>query len=246
MKLNFQYICLVFALAFCFSCKKENMCDCLKSTGDIITKDIEVTAFTSIEVQSNVNVYITQDTVCSVRVEAGKHLMKSITAQVSNGMLTLDNNNRCNFMRSYKKPINIYVRVKDLSELVHRGSGQVISTNTIKQNMFTANVWSSGNIELLLDLNDASFNLHVNSGDMTLRGISGVSRVYSAGNGIVNAGELVTGYTYLNNKSTGDIYVNVTKEFYPQINWTGNVYYSGNPPLVQPGPLNGKGKLIAY
>src|SRR3954464_7455314 len=89
------FLALVFVIS---SCKKENMCDCLKSTGDIITQEREAGDFTDLSVYDNVNVILTQDSINSITIEAGKHLMSGIKTKVESGRLTIENTNTCNWV----------------------------------------------------------------------------------------------------------------------------------------------------
>ncbi len=235
---------LLFIAIALFSCKKEHMCDCFKSTGEMVKEERSQGGFHTIELESNINLIITQDTFNRLEVEAGSHLINGIITEVSDSVLKIRNENRCNMVRSYKKPVNVYVSMPKVQELIHRGSGKISCTNTITGKEVKTGSWSSGDIELTLNVTSAIFSLNVNSGDITAKGFAGESYVYSAGNGFVNNAELETGYTFLHTKSTGECFIYVTKEFYPAIDWTGNVYYTGSPYLLE-AELNGKGRLIA-
>lgn len=219
------------------------MCDCLKSTGSIVSEERSTPHFNKLEVSGTINVFITQDTFRSVKVEAGKNLIKHISTEVKGGVLVMKNNNRCNFVRSYQVPINVFITADSIVDIIHRGSGRISSTNTLQCHTLFTNTWSSGDMDLSVNVNTGRFNLHVNSGDVNLRGFAWDSYIHTAGNGFVNAGNLQTDYTHINGMSTGETFVKVAKEFYPQIKWTGNVHYSGDPYLID-AQLSGKGQLI--
>ncbi len=57
------------------SCKKENRCDCIKRTGPIVKETRVLAEFTRVEAEDNLNVFITQDTVQEVVIEAGENKM---------------------------------------------------------------------------------------------------------------------------------------------------------------------------
>src|ERR1035437_4176093 len=87
----------LFLVALFSTCKKENLCDCIKRTGAIVTETRTINGFDSIVVQDNMNVFIIQDPNFEVKVEAGKNIVPLITTSVVNGTLTISNNNRCNW-----------------------------------------------------------------------------------------------------------------------------------------------------
>ena len=78
------------------------MCDCLKSTGDIIKEQRFVKDFTTLVVHDNIFVTLTQDTENSLEVEAGENLLSLIKTDVDGGTLTITNDNSCNWVLSYK------------------------------------------------------------------------------------------------------------------------------------------------
>lgn len=67
-------IVLVILLAF-ISCEKPS--DCVESTGDIIVKDVEVTAFNRLEVHPGIAVVITEGTEYKVQIQTGETSWKT-------------------------------------------------------------------------------------------------------------------------------------------------------------------------
>src|SRR3972149_5567093 len=98
--LNFWLVIGMFPLAS--ACKKDKP-DCFKSTGDLVREQREVGDFSSMEVYNNVNVVISQDTLNQVIIEAGENLLEEITTEINGATLVIRNNNKCNWVRSYKK-----------------------------------------------------------------------------------------------------------------------------------------------
>jgi hypothetical protein len=90
---------------FSLSCNKENRCDCFKSTGDITSESRNISDFKKIILEDNINLYITPDTIYSLTIEAGAHLLKSIKTEVTDSCLILKNENKCNWVRNYKDKI---------------------------------------------------------------------------------------------------------------------------------------------
>jgi hypothetical protein len=225
------------------SCKKENMCDCFKGTGANTREERTAGDFTEIVSHQDVNVILTPGTENKITVEAGENLVPLIETSIVDGALLLRNNNRCNWVRSFKNVINVYVTVKDLQKISVRGSGSFTSTDTLRAADFTSDIWSSGDINLLISAGTTHSNIHANVGDITLKGYSGVSYIYSAGNGFIHLGGLTSDYTFLRNKGTGDCYVTSYKQLEAEILHIGNVYYSG-PGTVTKAYITGTGRLI--
>ena len=241
MKKGFYHIILLLFLLY--SCKRENMGDCFKSTGEIITEVRMVAKFDKLYVEDNVNVFITIDSIREVRIEAGKNLIPLITTEVVNNQLTIKNNNRCNWVRSYKHKVNAYITVNDIKHIHNNGYGKIVSTDTIETDIIRISVENQGDVELILKADYTYCDMH-SSGDIILKGWTGVNEISTYGSNWVRCSGLRTGYTYLWSHTTGDCYVNVTKELGAYIYSIGNVYYSGNPPSVIT-EINGSGQVIS-
>jgi hypothetical protein len=81
------------------------------------------------------------------------------------------------------------------------------------------------------------------SPDMKVRGITGVNYVYSAGYGVIYCQDLRSTFLFMRNTSTNDCYVWVTHELGYEIMSLGNIYYRGDPSIIN-GSVTGSGKLI--
>ena len=91
------------------SCKKESMCDCVKSTRatNVIYHDVK--DFNCIFIRDKMDLYLTQGPEFEVRVEAGENLQRLIKTELDGETLRVFNNNRCNFVRGYDRKIRVYV-----------------------------------------------------------------------------------------------------------------------------------------
>ncbi|HET6245970.1 MAG: DUF2807 domain-containing protein [Bacteroidetes bacterium] len=237
---TFYYILFSFSLIL-FSCKKENMNDCVKSTGEIITEHRAVNDFDSILVHNNITLYLKYDSVSSIVVEAGKNLVPLVETSIENNKLIIRNNNRCNFMRSYKPPVNVIVSISDLKHLNLAGSGDIFSLNTLVLERVRMVNSGIGDINLEIDAGYLYTQIY-GSGGINLSGKAAVSEIYSTGNCFMQCENLVTGYTYLHSNTTGNIYVNVEKELGVNIIGSGDVYYLGKPDITKLN-ITGKGTL---
>lgn len=239
-------IILIFAaLLVMISCKKENRSDCFKSTGNIIKEERVAGDIKKIELYENVNLIITQDTVNKIIVEAGENLLPLIITEMDNDTLVIKNNNKCNWVRSFKKEINVYVTVKDLARIITYGSGDVISTNTLTNDFFMLEMWSGGgSADLTINASESYFKIHTGSSDITVKGFSNFNYIYLGGNGWIWCDNLSTNYTVVNSLGTGDCYVNASQTLNVSIFNIGNVHYSGDPLSIIYTDTSGTGELI--
>ncbi len=241
-----KIILMFAALLVMISCKKENRSDCFKSTGNIIKEERVAGNIKKIELYENINLIITQDTVNKITVEAGEHLLPLIITEMDNDTLVIKNNNKCNWVRSFKKEINVYVTVKDLAQITTYGSGDVISTNTLTNDFLMLEMWSGGgSADLTINATESYFKIHTGSSDITVKGFSNSNYIYLGGNGWMWCDNLFTNFTEVTSLGTGDCYVNVSQALNVSIYYIGNVYYSDNSNLsIIYTDTSGAGKLI--
>lgn len=225
-------------------CKKDSFCNCLKKTGDEVSEDREVSSFTSIEMNNNVDVIIKPDTTYKITVTCGKNLVDGIKTEVVNNKLIIRNINKCNWMRDFKNTFTVEVAVKDLTQLTNNGSGNLYFSDTLYQPEFQVDNWSgTGTLNLLLHCNETRLKLHTGPADINASGYTAVGYIYTAGNGFCNTRNLVSDYCYVTTKSTGDVNVTAVKELQAEIKYNGDVYYSGSPATIK-SVITGNGKLI--
>ena len=226
------------------SCEKLDVGDCFMGAGNtiIVTRDLD--DFNHISLNDNINLIITQDTRCGVKIEAGENLIPSIITEVSDHRLIIRNNNICNWVRSYNKEIDVYVSVEELISIEYISSGNVLSTNTIVTDSLSVAVWDgSGIIDLDIETRISALSLHYGAVNFSVRGKSNVNFIYAASYGPFFCENLETAFTFMNNRGSNDCYVYCTKHLGVDIEYTGNIYYKGNPETISAN-ITGTGQLI--
>lgn len=242
--MNIRIYLVILTTMILASCGKDQLCNCLKKTGDEITEVRSVSSFSSIEMNNNVDVVIIPDTFYSIKVTCGKNLVDGIKTEVKNNRLEIRNINKCNWLRDFENSFTVEVTVRDLNQLTNNGSGNLSFADTLITPEFQVDNWNgTGTLSLLLDCNETRFKLHTGPADIVAVGRSDVGYIYSAGNGYCNTKNLINDYCYVTTKSTGDCFVSVTKEVGVNIEYVGDVYYSGTPYKIDQ-QITGSGKLI--
>lgn len=238
--LLFLFLCILSG-----SCKKENRYDCLKGTGNITCREEALSEFKVLQIEDLFQVYITSDTLNKIHLEGGENLLPLISYEVHGDTLVLQNNNKCNWVRSYKKKLYAYFNVKSLQEIVVNGESDIFTAGVWRGNEMFVNVWAGiASTDLAIDCDKFHLNVHAGTGNYTLKGKAGVSYIYSMGNSYVFANSLASYFTYITNSSTGDCFVNATNEIGAKISSSGNIYYTGNPPKLELDHPSGDGELI--
>jgi hypothetical protein len=242
MARNIIYILIFMLLAT--ACSKMNPGDCFKSTGEVTTEARDASAFRFLHIYNNVDVFLSYGAEYSIEVHAGKNIMNGIKTRIDDNTLSIKNENTCNWVRSYEKPLEVYITTPTLDSIVYQASGNLTSTNQFSTDSLKLDVLEgAGTIDLNVNASRSTYNLHYGTVDLNVRGYSHISYLYSGGYGPANLRNLRTVYTYLTNNSTNNCFVWSTLSLDVKIENVGDVYYWGDPQIVNFSGT-GSGKLI--
>jgi hypothetical protein len=230
---------------FISGCSEEGGFDCFMPTGEVKKEPRYVSAFHFIEIHDNINLFLTQDTLVNkLEVEAGENLLPGITTEVENGHLYLRNENTCNWVRKFDIPVNVYISFSRLDSMIFRAAGDLTFTTPWQNDSIQFDVWEgAGNIDLKLDVFKSRVYVHYGVVSIVMSGNSQVSYLSNKGYGPVDAQGLFTKYSYLNTLSPNDCIIWAENEIGVTIDNIGNVYYKGDPAVINK-QLNSSGRLI--
>ena len=221
------FFCVIAVVGW--SCKKTSICECFEAAGKPASIIRTIDGFNQIVVNDDINVFISQGAQ-QVEIQGGENLIENIATNVSGGVLTLQNNNICDWMRSYKKSIiNVYITIPNLTSILSNGVGSIQSTDTLRFDTLQIQTKSASDINLLLRSKSVYAHMFGTS-DLTLTGSADLFECnFFAGTGFVYCDGFKSGYTFISHNSTGDCYVSPLGELDVIIYKYGNVYYKGSP-----------------
>jgi Putative auto-transporter adhesin, head GIN domain len=224
-----------------YSCGKDSKCG--KSTGEIQTFTRDLAAFEKMNVYDKIQLELKPSSVNRATITCGKNLVDFIITENQGNELTIRNENKCDFLRSYKKEIKIVLEFTSLSKINFVGAGNVTCTDTIKQSYFEViGEGCSGDFNLLVNTDSIRFTLATGNSNVNLSGKTNLAYFYSGGTSIIDASKMAAKVCLANNSGTGDFKLNAIDYLYAQIEEFGNIYYSGNPSVDKKG--SGRGQLI--
>jgi hypothetical protein len=256
LKLNLFLIVLLFLPAI--ACNSITIGNTIRGSGNIITKDYDVSGFNGVTLAGFGDVYITQGETEELSVETDDNLFDQLDIQVRGDELILSMKPNVNLDPS--KSIIYHLTVKDLNNITLAGSGNIYS-DPIQTSDMKILLAGSGNIEVKglsgdgLDINLAgsgnitveqidvtSVDTSINgSGDIRLDGKADHQTIKVNGSGSYSAGDLETAKADISIAGSGNLTVWVTDELDIHVNGSGDVSYYGRPAVNQSG--NGSGKV---
>ena len=244
MKINRAFIGLYMLTLLVMGCEKIPGEDCFKSTGEIVIEHRSVDPFEHIVLEDNINLILTQGNEEAISIRAGENLLESIITEVNNNELKIKNENKCNWVRDFNKEIDVYLSVRNLCSITYRSSGMILSTNTITTDSLNIAVWDgTGTIDMDINTRVSVLSIHYGSVDFHMRGQSNVGYIYAGSYGPFFCEDLVTTFMFMDNRGSNDCYVHCVKQLEVEIEYTGSIYYTGNPEIVKAN-ITGTGQLV--
>jgi hypothetical protein len=221
------------------------MYDCFKVSGPIETRVRELSGFKSVELEDHINLYLKQGSVFEVKVEAGKNLHININTEIKDSILHIENKNRCNWVRSPKKKINVHITMPYLFSIRNNGVGTVYFENEFVQDTLRTRISNSGDMHIKVNVGCLRTSTHGN-GDLFVEGKAIENYNYTNGTNFVHLENLVVqNYIFVETYSVGHCHINapVNGPIEATMWRSGNIYYKGTPTAISLS-RNGKGDLI--
>lgn len=237
VKLDLATVCklglLGLVLTFC-SCNKENAPDCFKTAGEVQTEIRDLGSFNKLELYSNLKYELIDTNFCGIEITGPKNLLPKIDAQLSNGVLKIENVNTCNFLRSFEQDITVTIYFDFVTNIQNFSTGQVKALNELKGNKIVLeNRQASGLVELKLNCDTIYCGSPAGVNDTRLSGNVEVAELYSDAYGIINAENLLANHVYINNSSLQPIYAQALSYAFVRIEDAGNVILKQQPILFE-------------
>jgi|GEM_PF-203584 len=152
----------------------------VKGDGNVIKQERNVPAFTGIEVQSGIDLFITQGTKQSVIIEAEENLQDLITTEVTGPTLQVYVKKGTNIWRS--QGMKAYITVTDLKSVSVSGGGDVASQSLIKTGDIEINISGGGDLKFDLEAGRTSCTLS-GGGDAHISGTASDCKLTISGGG---------------------------------------------------------------
>ena len=233
-------------ILFFVGCKKENALDCFKPNGSEVTETRDVGKFDVIVLHDKIDLNVIKGNEYKVDVVAGKNIIKNIKTTIKNGELFIDNNNKCNFVRGYKRGVTVNVTLPSIIRVESRGVGTIRFSENYTQDTIQLLAENSGDIHLNGTFNQIKTS-SLGNGDVYLSGTCNRLFVYMFGTNFLKAeGLTINSFVFVENISIGDCFINAPVSGILEYNiWrSGNIYYKGNPLSISNPKGDGKGQLI--
>ncbi|MFN3917649.1 MAG: GIN domain-containing protein [Flavobacteriales bacterium] len=236
-------IALIIIAIVLVGCKKSADRACFKSNGKETSEIRQLDSFTTLGLNGLFKLKLVEDTETYCRITGPENLIPFISTEVSNGIIRINDLNKCRFLRSYQYEINIELHGNNWQQITSYGPTYVYSTDTLTISSLRIDGKKSSNDFNLILKGDTLYTDLSGPTDLILEGLLDFCYLYHTGTGNVNTHKLVAPFLHVHSRGIGDFRLQTFNTFIAEVRSEGNVYYRGTPATLLTD-VTGKGKLV--
>jgi hypothetical protein len=222
---------------------------------DVQTETREVASFNRVINEGDFEVYIIQDSLDKVVIEAESNLIPLIRTRIDGSALVIDTKD--NLQNNY--PMKVYVHATELNEVKLSGSGLMQANDIVTGDLdisisgsgdiffsgtaqnVNSSISGSGKMDLGLVCNELDADIS-GSGDIEIVGTANNGIFHISGSGSIHAYDFTLKECHATISGSGSMFVTVTDYLNVNISGSGDVYYMGAP--VIDSKITGSGSVI--
>ena len=203
----------------------------IRGNGRITTQSRTVNPFTNVDVRGGIDVYVRQDSVSSVKIEADENLLEYVQVTVDAG--TLDIREERGFNLRSTRGIKVFVSGPSFKHFEASGACDIYSENQLNSPE-PISIDLSGACDVKMDLKTPAINVELSgAGKITLKGETKDFDVDGSGSTDVKCFELMTENTHVELSGAGDAEVFASVKLDVQVSGAADVKYKGNATVSQ-------------
>lgn len=237
------FIIAVFLVPFLSGC--QNSAQPWQSFGDITTESRVLASFHGLEVNHDVQISVTQDTTKPEQIEItyGKNVIPGITTDVTNGVLSIKNNNKAKWLRKLNIQPKCTLNLHKIDDIHLEGNAKIHCIDTLYSQAIHCTVNSVEDQNLFVFCGQFYGGV-MNSGNVKLTGQATIFSWSCEQGGGLDATDLRSDDVYLYHFTIKDVFVNPSKQFNAQLYNSGNAYYFKTPTYKFKEYSQGTGRVI--
>jgi len=228
------------------SCKKAEDRACFKGVGEELTREVEVESFQTLFLGSHIEFVLVQDTVEKVVLTGGENLLNFIGLNIVDGELRVTNDNKCNFLRTYKKSITAEIHLVDITQIEYEGTTPLVCSNQLTcPSLLILIKEGAGEFGLKINNDVLLTNISNGWGNIKISGTTKYAKLEAFSNGFIDAYDLnVLDSMHVISKTPGTMKVNANNALLrSETSSKGDIWYIGTPTLIDHNQY-GTGELI--
>jgi len=192
----------------------------------------DVGNFSSISVQSGIDLHLTQDKAQSVKIVANDNVIDRIITKVEGRTLKIYLQKNYVKGRIWEKttPMHVYVSIDELDRIYASGGSDVESTGVWKSDEL--HIIGSGGSDIELEIEVDNLEVECSGGsDVDIDGLAANLELNCSGGSDFNGRQLKTKKSIVRSSGGADAYIYVTDELRVRASGASDVRYSGDHPF---------------
>jgi hypothetical protein len=236
------FIIALFLIHFFSGC--ENSAQPWQSFGDITTESRTLGSFHGLEVNHDIQLFVTQDTTKPEHIEItyGKNVIPGITTEILNGVLSIKNSNKAKWLRKLNIQPKCTLNLHQIDDIHLEGNAKVNCIDTLYSQAIHCTVNSVEDQNLLVFCGQLYGGV-MNSGNVKFSGQATIFSWSCEKGGGLDATDLRSDDVYLYHFTIKDVFVNPSKQFEANLFNSGNAYYFTTPTYKFKESAQGKGQV---
>ena len=238
---KFILISLIF-----FSCEKASDRACVKGVGTETVLEQDLGEFNQLYLGPRIRFDLVQDTVNRVIIRGGENIVGFVKSEIVDGKLFITNENKCNFLRSYKKKITVELHVKKLQNIEFDATEPAYCLNKLSTDYLSVTInESAGRFHLDVNAEVLYTVVNRNWGNFEVEGNVNYYKAHLRGNAFGSTiGLVVQDSIHVITRSGSDLDINADGVLLrSQIYSVGNIGYIGTPAIIDHSSF-GEGQLL--
>lgn len=202
--------------------------DCVSGSGNEVSQDRKIEAFTKVETSGSIKVVLKQSTYHSLKITADDNIQKEIETSVRGNTLIIDlDGNFCD-----AGPITVYVNSPQYEGVDASGAVEILSDGKLSVKDFELDL--SGSSKVDIDINAANMKTSSSgASEIFLKGQAGSHQLDLSGSSSVEALDFVVGRYRIESSGSSNSRINVLNELNISSSGSSDVEYRGNPSNVK-------------
>jgi len=236
------FIFALFLIQLFPSC--QNSAQPWESFGDITTETRTLGSFHGLDVNQDIELFITQDSTKPAHVEItyGKNVIPGITTEITNGVLSIKNSNKAKWLRKLNIQPKCTLNLHQIDDIHLEGNAKVICIDTLYSQAIHCTVNSVEDQNLLVFCGQFYGGV-MNSSNVKLSGQATIFSWSCEKGGGLDATDLRSDDVYLYHFTIKDVFVNPSKQFDAHLFNSGNAYYFTTPTYKFKESARGTGQV---
>lgn len=210
---------------------------CISGDGTVSSETRNLSSFTRIESNGSLDIFLTQDTLQSVKIETDENLLHNIKTEVHDNKLKIYSD-KC---FSTNNAVKVYISARQFADIDLKGSGSITADKTITGADMEVEIKGSGDIKLPVNMQSVKVSIS-GTGSIWLKGATTNLEANISGTGDIKAESLDTKDCKATIKGNGNILVNPSGTLDATIKGSGDIYYIGSPTVKT--DISGSGKVM--